>query len=122
MRRDGKSSIVIHHEGKGGTQRGTSKREDILDTSIHLKLPADYSPSEGARFEVHFEKCRAIVGETTQPFEVRLDASNGRANWIIRDIENVKLVRAAELFRLRMSVREVAEELKISKSSAQEAM
>ena len=40
-----------------------SKREDILDTVLSLKRPDDYEPTEGARFEVHFEKCRGIYGE-----------------------------------------------------------
>jgi len=52
-----------------GRQRGTSRREDSLDTVIALRRPADYSPEEGARFEVHIEKARSIVGEGASPFE-----------------------------------------------------
>ncbi len=51
--------IVVHHAGKNGEQRGISNREDLLDTSISLRRPADYSPAEGARFEVHVAKGRA---------------------------------------------------------------
>lgn len=32
LRKAGKSVIFIHHAGKGGQQRGTSKKEDVLDT------------------------------------------------------------------------------------------
>ncbi|MGA8698620.1 MAG: AAA family ATPase, partial [Xanthobacteraceae bacterium] len=42
-RRAGRSIIFVHHAGKNGVQRGTSKREDVLDTVIVLKRPADYS-------------------------------------------------------------------------------
>jgi RecA-family ATPase len=30
-RRAGRSVLFIHHDGKGGSQRGTSRREDVLD-------------------------------------------------------------------------------------------
>ncbi|MBX9704534.1 MAG: helicase RepA family protein, partial [Silvanigrellaceae bacterium] len=36
QRRQGKSVMFIHHAGKSGSQRGTSKREDTLDTVIAL--------------------------------------------------------------------------------------
>jgi putative DNA primase/helicase len=49
-RRDGRSIIFVHHAGKNGVQRGTSKREDVLDTVIVLKRPDDYMPEHGARF------------------------------------------------------------------------
>ena len=42
----------------------------------------------------------------------------GKAEWTVREIEDVKLAQAVELFKLKMSIREVAEELKISKSAA----
>jgi hypothetical protein len=61
MRAAGKSVLFIHHAGKGGSQRGTSKREDILDTVISLKRPDDYKPKEGAVFQVHFEKARGVL-------------------------------------------------------------
>jgi putative DNA primase/helicase len=37
--------LIVHHTGKGGEQRGTSRREDVLDTSISLRRPADYAPT-----------------------------------------------------------------------------
>ena len=60
-RRCGRSIIFVHHANKNGMQRGTSKREDVLDTVIVLKRPADYTPEHGARFEVHFEKSRGFL-------------------------------------------------------------
>jgi hypothetical protein len=115
LRRAGKNCVLIHHAGKSGEQRGTSKREDILDAVIELKLPPDHSPADGARFEVHLKKCRAIFGDAVKSFGAGL---NEGGTWATYDIENTNLARAAELFGLRMSVRDVAEELKISKSSA----
>ena len=69
LRRKGVAVLLIHHAGVNGRQRGTSRREDALDTVIALRRPADYSPEEGARFEVHIEKARALVGAGAMSFE-----------------------------------------------------
>lgn len=120
LRRQGKSVLLVHHAGKNKAQRGTSRREDLLDTVITLRHPSDYSPSEGLRCEVHFEKTRSMLGQEAKPFEMKLETGpDGRAVWFCRDLENIKEQKAAELFAARMSVRDVAEELGISKSTAQ---
>ena len=54
-RSKGKSMVFIHHAGKSGQQRGTSRREDVLDTVIALKRPSDFKVGQDLRFEVHFE-------------------------------------------------------------------
>src|SRR6266404_3269531 len=72
LRRANKSLLLVHHAGKTGTQRGSSRKEDVLDTVISLRRPPDYSPTEGARFEVHFEKARGFYGPEAEPFEVQL--------------------------------------------------
>ncbi len=48
LRRRGISVLLVHHAGRSDNARGTSKREDILDTVIHLKRPDDYQTEEGA--------------------------------------------------------------------------
>ena len=77
-----KTILFIHHAGKGGDQRGSSKREDVLDTVIALKRPTGYSPEEGARFEVHFTKSRGFHGEDAERstclyLQMSLVGSNG---------------------------------------------
>jgi len=119
LRRSGKSVLFDHHAGKNRSQRGTSRREDLLDTVITLKHPPDYGPSEGLRCEVHFEKTRAMLGKAAKPFEVRLEnAPNGSAVWTCRELEDANAEKAVELFAAGGSVRDVAEELRISKSQA----
>jgi hypothetical protein len=61
----------VHHAGKGGGQRGTSRKEDVLDTVIALSRPPGYVASEGARFEVRFTKSRGFWGSVAEPFEAR---------------------------------------------------
>jgi putative DNA primase/helicase len=120
LRRRGKSVLLVHHAGKNKSQRGTSKREDLLDTVITLKHPADYSAREGLRCELHFEKTRSMLSEAAKPFEIKLESGlDGQAVWTSRDLEHIKAEQAAELFSAKMSVRDVADELGISKSTAQ---
>jgi putative DNA primase/helicase len=114
LRRKGKAVLVLEHDGKGGQQRGTSAKEDILDLSLHIVRPSDYTPDQNARFEVHFVKTRGLLGEATLPFEAWLKPEG----WEMRKIEDVVLGRAVELFHEGCSVRDVAEELKISKTHA----
>lgn len=118
LRRRGLSVILIHHSGKNGDQRGTSAREDILDCSIRLDRPQGYQVEEGARFEVAFTKARGCSGEKIRNFEARLDTIDGRLSWTTRDIEDVKLETARRLFAEGMTVRDVAEEMGITKSAA----
>jgi len=115
-RRQGRAVILLHHAGKGGAQRGTSKREDVLDTVISLRHPADYSPEEGARFEVHFQKCRGFHGNGAQPFEARYEVRNGSALWTRSEIADVERARVVAAIKEGMSVRDAAEELGMSKS------
>ncbi|WP_439402672.1 AAA family ATPase [Bradyrhizobium sp. DASA03068] len=117
LRRRGISVLIVHHSGKGGQQRGTSRREDVLDTSISLRRPSDYTPVEGARFEVHLEKARGVHGDSAKPFEARLETRDGESVWTTRDIEDVNLARVEALLDDGLSVREIADETGISKST-----
>jgi putative DNA primase/helicase len=117
QRRAGRSLLFIHHAGKGGAQRGTSRREDVLDTVISLKRPSDYSADQGARFEVHFEKARGIAGEDVLPFEARCELVHDRLSWTEKSLTNANLDRVAGLHADGLSVREIAEETGLSKSA-----
>jgi hypothetical protein len=117
LRRRGISVLIVHHAGKGGEQRGTSRREDVLDTSISLRRPSDYVATEGARFEVHIEKGRGIVGGPAKPFEARLEVLDGRAIWTMKDIEEVNLSRVRALLDDGLSIRDIADETGIRKST-----
>jgi AAA domain/DnaB-like helicase N terminal domain/Homeodomain-like domain len=117
LRRRGISVLVVHHAGKGGEQRGTSRREDVLDTSISLKLPTDYSAAEGARFEVHYEKHRGFHGADAEPFEAKVEMQNGTAVWTTRKLDDVNRARVELLLAEGLSIREIAEETGIPKTT-----
>lgn len=118
MRASGRSVVFIHHAGKGGQQRGTSKREDLLDTVISLRRPGDYTPDEGARFEVHFEKARALYGEDVSPLEATLiTGEDGRQEWALRSAADGLDDSLLEMMSLGLSQSEAAKELNVGRST-----
>jgi putative DNA primase/helicase len=81
LRKSGLAILLIHHSGKSGLQRGTSKREDILDTIIKLSRPEDYNEEEGCRFSVKFEKDRYFFGKASASFDAKLVYRDNWPEW-----------------------------------------
>jgi AAA domain/IclR helix-turn-helix domain len=110
----GRSVLVVHHAGKGGAQRGTSRKEDTLDTVISLTRPPGYVATEGARFEVRFSKNRGFWGEDAEPFEARFSSGCWLTSEIVADDSDEALIamRGAGL-----SVRDIAERSGLPKST-----
>src|SRR3989442_10822329 len=75
LRHRGLSVVLVHHAGKGGQQRGTSGREDALDTVIALEWPPNYDPKEGCHFHLRFTKARSVKGEAVTALDVRLEGT-----------------------------------------------
>ena len=119
LRRRGITVLLIHHAGKSGDQRGTSAREDIMDTVISLRRPREYSMAEGARFEVHLTKARAIVGDDAKPFEANLVTEGNALHWQIKVLEDVELETLKRLLSDGYSIRDCAEEMGKSKGAIQ---
>jgi len=122
QRAAGRSVLFVHHSGKNGEQRGTSRREDVLDTVIALRRPCDYSPDQGACFEVHFEKARGIYGEETKPFEAALTTgSDGLQTWTTKKLEESTAEKVARLLSDGVPQHEIAEMLGLSKGAISRA-
>ena len=122
QRAAGRSVLFIHHAGKNGEQRGSSRREDVLDTVISLKRPAGYTPDMGACFEVHFEKARGLYGDDTKPFEARLVTSpNGSQAWAIKALDDSNAEKVAKLLNEGVPQSEIAELLGIAKGTVSKA-
>ncbi|MFZ4381316.1 MAG: AAA family ATPase [Sandarakinorhabdus sp.] len=109
----GRSVLFIHHAGKGGEQRGTSKREDIMDTVIKLSRPLDYGQSQGARFRVEFSKARGIFGKDVEPFEATLKDDQWTTSAPVNDREE----EIAALHDQGLSVRKIAKQTGMSATS-----
>jgi len=121
QRRCGKSILFIHHAGKGGQQRGTSKKEDALDTVICLKNPSGYRADQGANFEVIFEKTRHFAGPAALPFQVKLRVEeDGLWYWDVSDIEtDPTVMRTAELLKQGCTFKQIQEQTGLTKSQVE---
>jgi hypothetical protein len=118
-RRAGRTLVLLHHAGKAGIQRGTSRREDVLDVVISLRRPPDYSPDQGARFEVHFEKSRGFFGEDAYPFVAQYEVRDGAAVWTRSNIVDAERARVVEALKDGMSIREAADALGMHRSKVE---
>lgn len=119
QRSAGRSVLLVHHAGKTGAQRGTSKREDVLGTVVQLKRPAGYEASEGARFEVHFTKARGFFGDAASPLVAHY-LGNGR--WTYGPLEAAQTDEVAERYRKGQTVRDIATTLGKSTSTISHAL
>lgn len=118
LRRRGISVLVVHHAGKSGKQRGTSAKEDLMDTIIELKHPSNYETSQGARFEIQVIKSRNCHGELIAPFEVQLQQEGDAFVWHYKKVHSEREI-VKELNAKGISLREIEEQTGISKSRAQ---
>jgi hypothetical protein len=75
LRHKGYAILLIHHAGKGGDQRGASRLEDFLDTTIKLvAVPKEEAQDSGAGFDWNFTKTR---GNPVKPDRLRLRLTSG---------------------------------------------
>ncbi len=121
LRRRGKSILFIHHAGKGGQQRGSSKKEDILDAVICLKHPPNYRADQGAKFEVAFEKTRHFAGAYAMPFEVELrESDDGIWLWHIDEVQiDPEVQMVAELAKKGRTIKETMEQTGLTKGKVE---
>jgi len=117
LRRRGVALLLVHHDGKNGGQRGTSKKEDLLDAVIQLSRPADYEPSQGSRFVVKFTKARHLVGEQGDSIEAFLEGNDTSVSWQWTPVEAATFGRVVELANAGLKPGEIADELSINKST-----
>jgi hypothetical protein len=116
-RHAGLAVLLDHHSGKGGSQRGTSVREDILDVIIKLEQVGE--ENDGARFNVVFEKTRGFYGKEAEPFEARLETMpDGTSRWSISDSGDTEEFKAfVEMLRGKIPVEKAAKDLKINRAT-----
>jgi KaiC/GvpD/RAD55 family RecA-like ATPase len=119
LRHRGLATVLVHHSGKSGQQRGTSGREDSLDAVIQLTKPTGADAREGCHFELQFTKCRSVTGDDVAPLDVRLQTVGGRLQWQWQPVEQSIQERARQLFAEGVTgPTELAEELGINKGYA----
>jgi putative DNA primase/helicase len=121
LRRRGKSILFIHHAGKGGQQRGSSKKEDILDTVLCLKHPPNYQANQGALFEVVYEKTRHFAGDEAMPFQVKLrKTEDGLFIWDVDAVEiDPEVLAVAELSKNGHTIAEIMKKTGLTKGKVE---
>ena len=130
LRRRGKAVILVHHSGKGkdADQRGTSKREDILD--LVLKLVRVEGKAD-ACFDVVFTKNRHLKGKQAEAFRLELEQDGDAVQWLrhaaskteIRKAENDNLREQALILRQQgKALREIASILGCGKDKARDLL
>ena len=119
QRRKGRAVLMVHHANKEGLQRGTSRREDLVDLVMAMRRPADYDPLQGARFEIHFEKARGLHGSSVEPIEARLGTDElGRPHWHWQPAQVGDLERVAALLNDGMNPNQIARKLGLTRAKA----
>lgn len=127
LKHQGKSMLVIDHAGKNGDNRGTSKKQDALESIINLEPPEGYKTSEGARFIITYTKSRGVHGEDIEQCEARLREGDvpDSLTWDICGYISPKdkkseeeRARARELKAAGKTSREIAQIMGIGKTKA----
>jgi len=117
VKQTGCAIILVHHAGKGGQQRGTSAREDALDTVIALK-PNTSDSTVGVDVDIIFEKSRHIAGSAVASLNFKLKSDPG-SNDVYWDIGSPGVSKRNSAIRMMVEgkpYREIAEAVGVSKS------
>ncbi len=136
LKRRGKSVLLIDHSGKDPEHgnRGTSKKQDIMDAVLSLEKPASYNITDGAKFVMRYQKSRNVAGSILKPvgFQLETVSEQGFVSWsefkvtdtdnqIKKDAEKAKkLEKISNLLSQGKSYRDIESETGISKSTVGE--
>lgn len=117
-RSKGRAILLIHHSNKSGDQRGTNKKEDVMDTVISLKRPDDYvQGEERTRILIQLTKARHIFGEDAEDVEAELYTDENCAKWNWSKAES-NYDRAVMLLKEGiLKQQEIAESLNVNKAT-----
>ena len=114
QRWQGRTVIVMHHSGKSGQQRGTSKREDVMDTIIKLKKQPEEGTDTESVYELVFEKSRDFYGKAAEPMHLRFCIVDGRASWQAVAMRDVQADKVREYLKAGMKQKDIASEMGLS--------
>jgi putative DNA primase/helicase len=118
-KRRGKTVILVHHTGKSGDQRGTSKREDSLDFVLALR-PEPSSGESELSFSGTWTKLRHTAKGQAKPFRAALvTPPEKRPYWTRTALETAddRLKRVLDLQAVGMNMTQIAGKLGVDKST-----
>jgi hypothetical protein len=95
------AALLLHHSRKGnggaGAYRGTSKMGVVFNSIISLNHPDGVPSTEGAAFDLNFEKYRGRRDETTRPFRARLVREGDKTKWAAEPLEDDRIGKLVRL-------------------------
>lgn len=109
----GKATVMIHHAGKSGSYLGTSEMTQAMDIVLRLQRPSDYQESQGATFEMVYEKARDLKGEDTESQLVVFKSDLLGTSFSFTPISETLPTKIMKLKNLNMSDRQIAAELNL---------
>jgi putative DNA primase/helicase len=112
----GRTMLLVHHAGKSGSQRGTSKREDTPETVIKLQKmrDTDDASADQSVYQLEFDKGRELFGLAEEPMLVKLAIRNGRTTWEHTLMRNARMDKVAQLLEAGLKQKDIAKELGIT--------
>ena len=119
LRFAGIASLLQHHSGKSGAQRGTSGREDNLDYVISLSRPKNYKLEDGCRFIASFEKSRVrqkdlfLISDTD--FQL-IENEDGTYIWTFTNARQKDKASILSLFNEGKTGKEIAESVGVTQA------
>lgn len=117
LRKRGIAVVFIHHANKEGKQRGSHKKEDVMDVVIQLKRPDDFlQGTDDTRIMIRYTKSRHMGATDTHDIEATLKTTDGILEWSW-EAGDLDFKRAMDLLSDGLSMSEVGDELGVSKST-----
>jgi hypothetical protein len=120
QRRNGRAVLFVHHAGKNGEQRGSGKKEDLLDVVIELRKQSatDGQEKTGASFELHFSKGRHLEEKDKQPLVADLSTgADGALVWAWAGKSEDTFYKVVDMANSVMSQSDIARALGISRQA-----
>jgi putative DNA primase/helicase len=112
LRFRGCTVILVHHEGRSGNPRGTSKREDALDSILQLKERDEQAEQDGeSSYELRFRKTREFGGEAKAPLLLRMSHDDGRIVWRHESLRDHTREHIVELRAQGLTQQQIADEV-----------
>jgi len=115
-RRKGQSVLMIDHANREGALRGGSRCVDGMDLVMALRRPRDWSPRDGARFEIHVEEIGG--GRAFDPIVAQLCTDAEPAHWQWQSLRGPTIDRAVALLRQGLGAEAMGRALGLSRTSA----
>jgi len=110
----GRSIVFVHHDSRGNKPRGHSKKEDVLDTMLQLKLADQPQKDDETILDLGFTKHRSFHGVDAAPLCVRLSVRSGHMEWSAESAKENTRNQVTELLRQGFVQKDIAKEIGIT--------